>query len=356
MPASAWTAWPSVGPGEALILSPPGRFLWLSVTLSGDQQTTPRIRRLRIEYPRISLRRYLPRAFGPDPVSADFADRLLGVFDEGFRTVERKIDRIADYFDPRSAPATSPTPGAPDMLSWLASWVGVTFDRAWPVARRRRFLMSVAKLYPCRGTLPGLRAALNLFLGLDDLAAPRRPAACAPCAPEPPPWRPPPLILEHWKIRRWLWLGAGRLGDAAVLWGETIMGRSQLDASAQLGATRLDVTREAVLDPFNAEAYAFTVFVPGGLARTPQQQAAVRRMLDGERPAWTQAFLRFVQPRMRIGIQASIGFDSVVGCWPEGVLLDRSQLGRATVLGAAPNVDPGPRVGRDRIGPGARIA
>src|SRR5581483_980326 len=104
-------------------------FLWLSVTLRGDQQTTPRIRRLRIEYPRISLRRYLPRAFGPDPVSADFADRFLGIFDEGFRSVERKIDRISDYFDPRSAPSTSPAPGKPDMLSWLASWVGVTFDR-----------------------------------------------------------------------------------------------------------------------------------------------------------------------------------------------------------------------------------
>ena len=78
------------------------------------------------------------------------------------------------------------------------------------------------------------------------------------CAPPPAPWPPPPLILEHWKIRRWLFLGAGRLGDAAVLWGETIMGRSQLGNTAQLGATRLDLSRAAVADPFNADAYAFT--------------------------------------------------------------------------------------------------
>jgi phage tail-like protein len=357
LPVSAWTAVPFAAGSadEALILSQPGRFLWLRAKLSGTQQATPRLDELRIEYPRISLRRYLPAAFGPDPVSADFTDRLLGIFDRGFRSVESEIDRQADLFDPRSAPAASPVAGKPDMLSWLAGWIGVTFDRTWPIARRRHYLMEVAKLYPCRGTLPGLRRVLLLFLGLDALTVPRRPAACGPnCAPPPPAWRPPPLILEHWKIRRWLFLGAGRLGDAAVLWGETIMGRSQLDNSARLGATRLDTTRDAVGDPFNADSYAFTVFVPGGLARTASAQGAVQRLLDGEKPAWSKATLRFVLPRMRIGIQASIGFDSVIGCWPEGVLLDAARLGRATVLSAGPDVDPGPRLGQSRVG--VRIA
>ena len=55
------------------------------------------------------------------------------------------------------------------MLTWLAGWIGVTFDRAWPVAQRRQSLMQAAKLYPCRGTLPGMRRALLLFLGLDTL-------------------------------------------------------------------------------------------------------------------------------------------------------------------------------------------
>ena len=124
LPATAWTTVPLAGKGarEALILSPPGRYLWLQATFTGDQQATPRLQEVRIEYPRISLRRYLPRAFGPDPVSADFTDRLLAVFDQGFRSVESEIDRQADLFDARSAPATSPVAGAPDMLSWLAGW------------------------------------------------------------------------------------------------------------------------------------------------------------------------------------------------------------------------------------------
>jgi hypothetical protein len=192
---------------------------------------------------------------------------------------------------------------------------------------------------------------------LDRRKVLRRPAACAPCCtPAPPQWKPPPLILEHWKIRRWLFLGAGRLSDAAVLWGQSITARSQLDSNAQLGATRLDTSGAANLDPFSVDAYQFTVFVPVGLARTAQEQQSVQRLLTQQIPAWTQAKLRIVRPRMRIGIQASIGFDSVVGCWPEGVLLDQAELGRATVLGAAPNVDPGARVGGSRIGSGMRVA
>jgi phage tail-like protein len=358
LPPTSWAEVPlGAKPKEALILSQPGRFLWLSVTFAGDQQATPRLDELRIEFPRISLRRYLPAGFAPDPVSADFTDRFLGIFDRGFRSVEAQVDNQADLFDPRSAPAEPKASGAPDMLSWLAGWIGVVFDRAWPVARRRNYLMQAAKLYPCRGTLPGLRSALLLYFGLDSLSIRRRPAPCAPnCAPPPAPWPPPPLILEHWKIRRWLFLGAGRLGDAAVLWGETIMGRSQLGNTAQLGATRLDLSRAAVADPFNADAYAFTVFVPGGLARSTAAKVSARRLIDQQKPAWSQATLRFVQPRMRIGIQASIGFDSVVGCWPEGILLDAARLGRASVLSAGPNVDAGPRVGRTRLGPGVRIA
>lgn len=359
LPASAWTPIPLLvrPPYEALIQSQPGRYLWLQANFSGDQQVTPRLKTLRIEYPRISLRRYLPRAFGPDPASADFADRLLGVFDQGFRSVERQIDNQADLYDARSAPAVSLAPGAPDMLSWLAGWIGLTFERNWPVAYRRRLLREAAKLYPCRGTLPGLRKVLLLYLGLDRFSLRRGKPVCAPaCAPKPPPWVAPPMILEHWKIRRWLFLGAGRLDDAATLWGEAIMGRSKLDDNAQLGVTRLDLSRQATADPFNADSFAFTLFVPGGLARSAQQKAAIQSVLDRETPAWIQARLRFVAPRMRIGVQASIGFDAVVGCWPEGVRLDAASLGRASVLGPTKNVDRGPRLGRSLIGSGAPLS
>jgi phage tail-like protein len=360
LPDSAWVPVPPItGTGtEALIMSPPGRYLWLRAVLSGRGHETPRVPRIALEFPRISLRRYLPAAFAPDPISAGFADRLLAIFDQGFRSVEQVIDSEARLFDPRSAPAQSAAPGKPDMLTWLASWIGVTFDRTWPVQRRRSFLRAAVRLFACRGTLPGLRRALLLFLGLDDLAVARRRAACAPiCAPVAPKWLPPPLILEHWKIRRWLFLGGARLGDAAVLWGNAVMGGVQLDYDAKLGATRLDAPPDPVRAPFAADAFAFTVFIPGRFGRTPRDRAAVGRVLATETPAHARAILLFVEPRMRIGVQASIGFDSVIGCWPHGITLDATTLGRASVLGPGDPVDPVPRIGRtSRVGTTLRLA
>jgi phage tail-like protein len=360
LPATSWSAVPPIvaNAKEALILSPPGRYLWLRATLSGKGHATPRLNRVDIEYPRIRLRRYLPAAFAPDPVSADFTDRLLAIFDQGLRSVESEIDNAASLFDPRSAPAVSSVPGTPDMLTWLASWIGVSFDRTWPVARRRRFLRAAARQFGCRGTVSALRRAILLYLRLDDLKIDRKPAPCAPrCAPSPRSWSLPPLILEHWKVRRWLYLGAGRLGDASVLWGQAITGATQLDQSARLGVNKLEAVGDPQQAPFAADAYAFTAFIPGRFGRTARDRAAVGRMLANETPAYVNAVLRFVQPRMRIGIQASIGFDAVVGCWPEGVMLGSARLGRATVLGPKDNVDPVPRVGQTtRVGTTMRVA
>jgi hypothetical protein len=62
--------------------------------------------------------------------------------------------------------------------------------------------------------------------------------------------------------------------------------------------------------------------------------------------------IEYVEPRMRIGVQSMIGFDSVIGRLPQGVTLDRSSLGRATVLTSAKGASPLVRVGRSsRMGP-----
>lgn len=352
LPETAWSAVPlSAGAQEALILSPPGRYLWLRIVLSDDGAQTPRLHGLDIEYPRISLRRYLPAAFGADPISAGFLDRLLGVFDRGLRDLEAKVDDQAALFDPRSTPAG---PGK-DMLSWLATWIGVTLDRRWPEARRRRLVRAAAKLFACRGTWPGLRGTLLLFLGWDRLEGLTHPPAdCAPaCTPPQPCPALPVLVLEHWKLRRWLFLGAGRLGDAAEIWGTKILNRSQLDVTARAGLTRLDSVRDPLRDPFHKDAHQLSVFMPAHALARPPERGAIRRLLAENVPAHVQAHLISVAPRMRIGIQASLGFDSVVGCWPpnlsdDGFTLGSVKLGRASVLtGAAGPGGMPPRLGRD---------
>ncbi len=352
LPESAWTAVPlGAGGAEALILSGPGRYLWLRIRLTGDGSTSPGLRLVDIEYPRISLRRYLPAAFGADLGAAGFLDRFLGVFDRGLRDIEARIDRQAELFDARSTPAD---PGR-DMLSWLASWVGVTLDRRWPEARRRRLLRAAVRLFGCRGTWPGLRGSVLLWLGWDRLEGlTHPPAACAPACSPPVACPPMPrLILEHWKLRRWLFLGGSRLGDAAQLWGAQILGRSQLDVTAQADVTRLDTTRDPLRDPFHRDAHRASLFVPAHAVATPRDRGALRRLLDEQVPAHVAVQVVPVHPRMRIGIQACLGFDSVIGCWPPGlaggtVTLGEVELGRASVLsGAAGAAGMPPRLGRD---------
>lgn len=344
LPASVWTAVPPAASGEeALILSPPGRYLWLRIALAGDGGGTPRLCGLTLDYPRISLRRYLPAAFGSNPQSADFTDRLLAIFDTGFRAFESRIDDEAMLFDADSAPAEA----GRDVLGWIASWLGIALERGWPIERRRELVRSAGRLLACRGTVRGLRGAVLLWLGWNrPLTTPRRPACGLRCRAPAPTAPLPQLVLEHWKLRRWLWLGKGRLGSDAVLWGESILNRSRLGDTARTGVTRLDSTRNPLADPFNHAANRFSLFVPARRVASAQHRGQLQRLIDDQRPADSLAQVVPVHARMRIGIQACIGFDSVVGCWPQGVTLDAARLGRATVLSGSNPGRPPQRIGR----------
>ena len=173
LPAQAWSALISIrsmagGVADCLVMSPPGRYLWLKLVFAGDGRSTPRVSRIVIEYPRVSLRRYLPAVFGMDPVSADFTDRFTALFDTTLRSIERRIDTFHELFDPATAPAADPRGNpASDFLSWLASWIGVTLGSQWPEPLRRAMLKAAPKLYTLRGTRYGLWRQLLVFLGLE---------------------------------------------------------------------------------------------------------------------------------------------------------------------------------------------
>src|SRR5262249_24488607 len=156
------------------------------------------------------------------PISADFTDRWLAILDREFRDIESVIDGQAAFFDPLACPAS---PRTHDFLSWLAQWVGATLERSWSLSRRRVYLKYATRLFPWRGTVQGLRRSLYLFLGLERFLdySPAR-AGCVPCPLDlPSGWRPPWLILEHFKLRRWMFLDHARLSDHAKLWGERVV-------------------------------------------------------------------------------------------------------------------------------------
>lgn len=319
---------------DCLIRSEPGRFLWLRIELTGNGMATPTICSMQLDFPRISLARYLPAVFSEEPQSADFTDRFLAVFDRGFRQIETTIDFMARYLDPLSAPAAA---GKKDFLSWLASWIGVTLDRQLPLDMRRNLVKNAAKLYQCRGTLKGLRDILDLYLGFNSRQCQTR-ADCGPCTTILPyQWQPPQLILEHYHLRRWLFVDSGRLNDQARLWGQKIVNRSQLDGpqidgNAQLGVTQLNTLQDPLRDPFHVYAHKFTLFLPAWVGRVESYKKSITRVVNAEKPAHTKHDIVYVEPRFRVGIQSTIGFDSVIGCYPQGVTLGQVELGKASIL------------------------
>jgi len=346
---------------DCLVRNRGGRYLWLRLQFRSNGTATPVVERIRIEFPRISLLRFLPPVFAQDPGATQLTDRFLSLFDTTMRSIEKRLDYVAAYFDPRSTPAD---PHAQqDFLSWLASWIGVSFDRQWSIEKRRQFLLRAARLYFLRGTREGLHRMLLFYLGMepqtlccaDDqpkTSCQPAPASCEPITALPCAWRPPPLILEHYQLRRWLFIGSGRLGDDAVLWGKRIVNRSQLNATAQVGQSLLNPVQDPYRDPFYVYAHKFSVFVPAAYGRSDKQKKALENLINAVKPAHTQVQIEYVEPRFRIGFQSMIGLDTVIGRYPEGVTLDTTPLGQASVLSEPPDKQGKPTM---RVGQQSRI-
>lgn len=335
---------------DFMLHSPPGRYLWLRLRLAGTTGATPRLDCIGLDFPRISLRRYLPAVFGADEIAAEFTDRWLAIFDRGLRDLEAEVDDEAALFDPLAAPAYPEVPRSRDFLAFIAAWVGVTLYAAWSLERKRHVLQHAPRLFAWRGTVQGLRGMLYLFLGLDRWARfEPGPTACVPCAPRaklPAGWRPPRLVLEHFQLRRWIALDHARLSDAAKLWGARIVNRSRLGRAAgleaggstdgaQVGVTQLKTSQDPYRDPFHVYAHKLSLFVPAACARRPGLAQALQALVAAERPAHVETHLVFVEPRFRVGVQSMLGLDAVIGVRPDPTVLDSMRLGRGTVLGAA---------------------
>jgi phage tail-like protein len=155
----------------------------------------------------------------------DFFERFLDNFEGVLTPLE---DRIASSYlltDPRSTPE--------DALEWLGTWIGLTFDPAYPKDRRRELIEAAPALYQRRGTYDGLRLALNLATGG---AIERRDV----------------LVLEDFRLRRTFAtiLGADLADeDDPLLGGLAVSGNSYVGDTLFLG----DENRKEFLALFSAD-------------------------------------------------------------------------------------------------------
>jgi phage tail-like protein len=101
-----------------------------------------------------SYLKYLPPIYSAD----DFMGRFLLIFETILSPIERTVGNLHYYFDAQMAP--------PEVLPWLASWLGLALDERWPEEQRRALILAAVELYQWRGTRRGLSEFLRLYTSL----------------------------------------------------------------------------------------------------------------------------------------------------------------------------------------------
>ncbi len=283
---------------DGLVQSRPGRYLWLRVDLVGDGYSSPRVCSLRLRYPRRTYLDDLPAVFASDEESRWFLNRFLAIFHSEWQDFEDRTATIARYFDPRAVPEGP-------WLDHLAAWLGQRLEDSWDGRQKRRLLEALPELLPKRGTAEGLRRYLSIYLEAMSGIEARHQMGY-------------PRLVEAFRERRAL--GAPGLARGRALWGRGELDRLQLGVDAEVGRSRLVSIGDPRLDPFHRSAHRFRVFVPAAWVASAEDESLLRRAVESEKPAHTLYDLCLVEPRARVGIQATVGIDTVIGAVPRARL------------------------------------
>lgn len=323
-----------------------GRYLWVRVALSGNGRATPEVAAVRAYASRFSYRdRYLPELYretrfgdhaeavlpaGQASTPADFLERFLDNMEGVLTPIE---DRIASAYlltDPRTTPN--------EALEWLGSWIGVSFDPAYPEDRRRQLIASAPELYRKRGTLDGLMKALDVATGGAVTSGEI-------------------VVLEDYRLRRTMGTIVG--GDFAdeedpLLGGLVVSGNSLVGDSLILGqeerreflalfSDELDLTasEEQAVEAF-LDRLAFRVTVLVHQEVEPQDLGLIKRVVELESPAHVAVRVVTASEPFLVGAASLVGVDTYLGPTPpvRPVRVGRSRLGRRDVLVHSPSLDP----------------
>jgi phage tail-like protein len=297
---------------EAPVHAPPGRYLWVIFELTGNSQTTPRIRALRAEHPGHDLLRRIPRTLSSEPQAAEFLQRYLSLFAGALSDLDRRAALRQVLLDPRAAPQ--------EVLPWLAGFVGLVLDERWSVEARRAAIREAVWLFRFRGTIKGLSRFIEILMGVR------------------------PIFIEKFRLR-----GGGVIGEPVARSSRAILGAG-LRVGGSVGTPDDTGLTADAADAFETHAHRFTVLLPGLLGE--EELDVVADLLEAHRPAHTLYDLCTLGAGMRVGRGLHVGLTSAIGRSSgfSTLQLGRSALGRGAVVGRP---QPGTRVGATRL-PGTR--
>jgi phage tail-like protein len=338
-----------------------GRYLWVRAELIGDGRASPELAAVRAYGARFSYRdQYLPElyretVFGQDAEAtafrstpADFLDRFLGNFEGVLTGIEDRIAHAYLATDPRTAP--------PQALEWLSEWIGFSFDAGVSADRRREMLRAAPELARRRGTVDGLRLALELATGGMVTGGEI-------------------VVLEDWKLRRTFAtiLGADLADEEDPLTaGIAVSGNSYMGDTLFLGdewrreflalydaSLVVSAYEEAVIrDFFERMAHRVTVLVHREVEEP--DFALIRRVVERELPAHVVSRVLAAPAPLMVGVSSLIGVDTYLatkrGTTP--VRVDRSRIGVRDHLVSPASLDPRLEGGSAHVAapPGAPVA
>ena len=291
---------------DILILSAPATRLWIGGVVRSDGQTSPTLRQMRVDYGRDTYLSFLPAIYRRNETQRDFLERLLSLHASLLGGVERSIADLPLLFDAEAAPAGD----FPSWRAWLAGWLAFDLDEAWSDAQTRGYLVEAFELYGKRGTVEGLRRYLEIYAGVQARIV------------EP--------ILEAT-----LW----SLGESSLLGFTTVLAPGDVQGAVVGTSATLDRSHLTGGDDFGAAlfedlAHRFCVHIYCAELSRPGALEDVRAVIEQEKPAHTTYHLCVIAPQMRVGAQAHVGIDTIVGQGPPAAQLG-AVLGLGTLAAAA---------------------
>jgi phage tail-like protein len=308
------------GTTDVLLRTPPGRWAYLRVRMTGDGRHGPVLHHVRLDLPRRTGLDHLPAVYAEDPRVRDFSERFVGLFDAWLEEVDDVLDRRADLFDAAALPD--------DALGWLSGLIGVGFEAEMPVERRRRLLATAPELYRRRGTPGGLLDTLRIALGITA------------------------VVEELGSTRPWGAVGTARLGEVRLFGRSTARVRL---GSSRLGRAHMVGDGDPDLDAVRAGAHRIRVHLPPLTDDGQRVDAAlVARVVRSQTPAHLATALTAPRPGFVTG-RVRLGVDTVLTAPLPAVLSrtgpSRIGLGRTGVISRGRRCGLPALVGRQVAGP-----
>lgn len=275
-------------------------FVWVGGTLRSDGTQSPTLRQMRLDFAPPAYLDYLPAVYREGARRPLLLGLVLSLLGSELDRVDGVLSGLSSLFDPAAAP--------PEWLDWLASWLDFQPSSRWSTAELRSRLAQAMDLYAWRGTAEGLRRYLDVFAGVQ--ARIDEPAAA---------------------------VGLFCLDDAVAL-GVTTQLAPEHEQGAVLASTAT-FGQSSLLDPADVGAplftdivHRFSVQVYASDVTGPATLDTISRIVDREKPAHTVSHVCVIGPTMRVGSQARIGIDSIVGGLAAPMRLGTGGLGVDSIL------------------------